>query len=89
MTTAEMDSLLAELDSSGDGLLQRSEVEVVGRAKLEERWTRDVLLAAIEKPRSALDHLGTKLVTSLDYFGTALFACIGVQIAGGEGCDRR
>ena len=84
MTTAEMDSLLAELDSSGDGLLQRSEVEVVGRAKLEERWTRDVLLAAIEKPRSALDHLGTKLVTSLDYFGTALFACVGVQIAGGE-----
>ena len=84
LTKDEMAALLTELDASKDGILQRDELDVVARAQMERTVTRDILLSAIEKPRSALDRIGSQLVAALDYFGTALFATVGVQIAGCE-----
>ena len=84
LTKQETAALVTQLDASGDGLVQRSEFDAAGRRLLRDGWTRDVLLSAIERPRSAMDVLGARLVNALDYFGTALFACVGVQVAGGE-----
>ena len=84
LTEQEMASLSKQLDRSGDGTVQRAELEDAGRKRLELMWTRDVLLSAIETPRTALDRLGNRMIDCLDYAGTALFACVGVQIAGSE-----
>lgn len=84
LTSSEMASLARQLDCDSDGIVQRSELEAAGKVKLEEQWSREILLGAIEKPQSFQDRMGTKMLDALDYFGTALFACVGVQIAGGE-----
>jgi hypothetical protein len=84
LTAEEMATLHDELDVDRDGVLQNSELEASWRKTLDERLCRDVLLRAIERPKSKLDQLGSRLIDALDYMGTALFACVGVQIAGGE-----
>ena len=84
LTSDEQRSLVTVMDTNRDGLVQRSEYVARGREVLEAQWTKDVLLSAVEKPQSSsfLDTLGQRLVTTLDYFGTALFAVVGVQVAG-------
>ena len=86
LTQQERAVLTAELDASHDGRIQQEEYDLAAGRILDDMAKRDVLLSAIEKPRpdSTTDMLGAKLITGLDYFGTALFACVGVQIAGGE-----
>ena len=84
LTHDELTLLHTTLDVSADGILERTELELAGKTELERQWTRDVLLKSIEQPRTALDRLGTKMVGVLDVLGTALFACVGTQIAGCE-----
>lgn len=84
LTENEMSALTRQLDESGDGMISPAELEEAGRQKLEATWRKEVLLSAIEKPQTALDRLGAWMIDVLDYAGTALFASVGVQIAGGE-----
>ena len=84
LTREEYGALARDLDLDCDGRVSQSEFLAAGQRLMEQRVARDVFLSYVEKPTSYLDRLGSQLLNVLDYCGTALFAAVGVQVAGGE-----
>jgi len=88
LTPKEQDCLRQQLDRNKDGLVSVAELQTAGKQALEQTWTRELLLGAIEKPTTAGERLGLQRVLQcLDYGGTALFAVVGTQLAGEKGMN--
>lgn len=64
-----------------------AELKKAGQAKLELRATREVVLAMIEQPTTKWDQIGNRFIHFLHFFGSAMFAVVGTQIAGDAGMN--
>lgn len=82
LTKTELMCLRNQLDMNKDGLVSVAEVQKAGKKALEQRWTRELCLSVVERPQSNVEQFGARLLSYLDYFGTALFAVVGTQLAG-------
>lgn len=87
LTQAELAVLRKQLDRNGDGYVSANELRVACNAAIEERTAREIALGAIEKPTTFLDHVGRRVLTVLEFGGTALFAVVGTQLAGDVGMN--
>ena len=65
----------------------QAELSYAGRKAIEERLARELFLSVVEMPVGSLNRLGSKMITFLDYAGTALFAILGTQVAGDAGIN--
>lgn len=71
-----------ELDLNKNGMVSLAELEKSGKQALARRWTRELCLSAVEKPVTRGEQVSQRVLTFLDYSGTALFAVVGTQLAG-------
>ncbi|CAB9499244.1 Membrane [Seminavis robusta] len=87
LTQTEQRMLRQQLDSNGDGIITRRELQKAGRKALESQWERELCLQVIEQPVSYTSRMAATFLSVLDYSGTALFAIVGTQLAGEAGMN--
>ena len=87
LTTEELIVLKEKFDINGDGLFSHDELHTPALVAIEERSAKELFLSVVETPITAADRIGSKVITLLDYTGTALFAIVGTQVAGNVGMN--
>ena len=79
LTPGELEEVRRRLDVDDDGLISADEFCASGRHNLEKIWARDFFLESVDAPSHS--PLGSRLLASLDYAGTSLFAVVRRQIS--------
>ena len=87
LTETEFSMLREMVDVNKDGLVSRTELTSAGRQALDDHSAREVCLSVVEVPTTQMDRVGSWAVSMCDYGGTALYAIVGSQIAGGAGMN--
>lgn len=87
LTEAELEMLRAKLDRNQNGIVSKAELAYAGHKARDERSARELCLSVVEQPVGKLDHLGTKVISFLDFAGTALFSAVATLAAGDNGMN--
>lgn len=80
-------ALLRKKFARPDGEASIAALKKAGEQKLSMRATRELCLGIIESPTTKWDHIGNQFLHFLHFFGSAMFAVVGTQIAGDAGMN--
>lgn len=87
LTKNELELLRKRFARPTDGRASLAELKKAGQLKLEQRATREMCLSIIEQPTTKWDQIGRDFIEFLHFFGSAMFAVVGTQIAGDAGMN--
>uniref|UniRef100_A0A7S4NE72 EF-hand domain-containing protein n=1 Tax=Odontella aurita TaxID=265563 RepID=A0A7S4NE72_9STRA len=87
LTKNELALLSKKFARRKDGKASIAELRKASQNKLDQRATRELCLGMIEQPTTKWDQIGHKFIHFLHFFGSAMFAVVGTQVAGDSGMN--